>query len=65
MNKVDASETIFKFFWIQNAISSALFLGIAIAALVQLRFLSKQRRKINHSNFVRFITAKLGLYVFL
>lgn len=51
-NKVDSNDTMFTFFWIQNAIGAALFLGIAIAALVQMKFLAEQKRKINRNNFV-------------
>jgi hypothetical protein len=52
---VDASETIFKFFWIQNAIGAALFLGIAVAAIVQLKFLADQKRTINRNNFANWL----------
>jgi hypothetical protein len=49
-NKIDGNETIFQFFWIQNSICAALFLGIAIAALIQVGFLIERRRRFRRTN---------------
>jgi hypothetical protein len=43
---------MFNFFWAQNIICSALFLGVAIAAVVQLAMLDERRRKLKKNNYV-------------
>jgi low affinity Fe/Cu permease len=42
---------MFNFFWAQNIICSALFLGVAIAAVVQLAMLDERRRKLKKNNY--------------